>query len=430
MAQSLESCWAVRLAALGVLLELTVSANLLTWAGVPYVTDGGSLAAKLHPGTDVLFLAFGVQMLQRGGWTLLLGDRLPMIFLAGMAACLVYLLVLTGTGNLIVLLDTFLPAGMFVVVMRRATPGQIARLRRTMQILLGLSAILALVETAARSTLIPLYLNDAAYHPHVEDFRPTALFDHPLTGGVMAMLGLALCPARGLARLAYGGLMWAALIAFGGRMALAASVLASLSLMVAQLAPRLLRRDPRARLAFLTGLALPILSVLLLLAIMWAGFGERLAGHLYWDDSAQVRLAQWQLLDELDAWQLAFGVPRDQLLALLTPLRLGPGVEVIENFWLLMFVSMGAAGFPLFAGSVLALLVRVWRSTALAGRLLLLGVMLVASTSNSLGRKSTILVCLMAAIACLPAGKGVRTAVISHTRFRIPKDAAPEARPA
>lgn len=138
-------------------------------------------------------------------------------------------------------------------------------------------------------------------------------------------------------------------------------------------------------------------------ASLFAGLGTRIAGHLYWDDSAQVRLAQWRLLGQLDIWQLMFGTRRQDLLALLTPLWLGYGVEVIENFWLLMFVAFGLIGFPLFVGSLLSLLLWCWRRSALQGRLLVLAVMLVASTSNSLGRKSTILVCLVATVACLSA---------------------------
>jgi hypothetical protein len=389
---------------LGLFLELTVSANLLTWAGIPYVTDGGTLAAKLHPGTDMLCLAAGVLVGGRGGWARLTADRPLACFLGGLLACLVYLQVMTGTGHLVVLLDSFLPAGLLALVLHHATPSQLRHLRRMMQVLIGAAALLALVETACQATLFPLYLNDAAYHPHAEDFRPISFYDHPLTGAVMTLLGLALRPACGWPRFLYAALMWAALLAFGGRMALGVAVLMAFVAGAVRLAGLVLRRDPAAaRMIAGTGVVV-LLGALCACLALAGGLGTRLAGHLYWDDSAQVRLAQWQLLGQMDTWQILFGTRRDELLSLLTPLWLGPGVEVIENFWLLMFAALGVFGFPLFVGSLAALLVWCWRRSALQGRLLLLGVLLVSSGSNSLGRKSTILVCLVAAIACLPTG--------------------------
>jgi hypothetical protein len=143
-------------------------------------------------------------------------------------------------------------------------------------------------------------------------------------------------------------------------------------------------------------------------AALASGFGERLVGHLYWDPSAQVRMAQWSLLGELDMWQVVFGTPRDQLLLLINPLWLNSGVEVIENFWLLMFASLGVVGFPIFFAGFSALLAWCWRRSQATGRTLLIGVVLVASTSNSLGRKSILLVSLVAAIACLPRVAGAR----------------------
>ncbi len=410
---------AVRLAILAVLLELTVSANLLTLIGIPYVSDGGSLPVKLHPGTDLLVVAFLAAILHRRGWSVLMAAKLPVFFIASMIACLIYQSLLTGTGNLVVLLDTFLPAGLLAVVLSGATPLQLVPLRLSMQVLLAVTAVIALAETVAHATLIPLYLNEAAYHPHTDDFRPTALFDHPLTGSVMAMLGLTLTPTRGRLRLVYAGLMWASLLAYGGRVALASALAMVLGSQMANTARLVLNRDPAAsRMLVAAGAALVLAALLGSLALA-AGLGTRLAGHLYWDDSAQVRLAQWQLLDQLDGWQMLFGTRREDLLALLTPLRLGTGVEVIENFWLLMFVGLGALGFPLFVAGLAALLIWGWRRTRLQGRLLILGVMLVASTSNSLGRKSTILVCLVATIACLP----LRLPMPSIRRAFAPGDA-------
>ena len=405
---------AVFAATLAVWAELSVSANLLTWLGIPYVADGGDLPVKLHPGTHLLFLATTLTCLRGAGWRMLTANGELLGFVAGMGACAIYLLVMTGSGHLVVLLDTFLPAGLLAMMLGQADRVQLETLRRGMQLLFMAGAALALVETALHTTLIPLYLNDAAYYPHVEDFRPIALYDHPLTGAVMMMLGLSLLPVGGFGRLAYGALLSTALLSFGGRMSVAVMLLiagASWALPTARL---ILSRNPRAFGKLMTAMTVMLVILPIAAAAFAAGLGTRIAGHLYWDDSAQVRLAQWQLLGQLDSWQLMFGTQRQDLLALMTPLWLGFGVEVIENFWLLMFVAFGAVGFPLFVGSLFSLLAWCWRRSRLRGRLMIVGVMLVASTSNSLGRKSTILVCLVATIAC---------AAIEPHRARLPHSA-------
>ncbi len=402
MHQATANRLAFKMVWFAVLLELTVSANLLTWAGIPYVSEGGSLLVKLHPGTDLLAAGFGILLAGRGGWSVLARDRPLLLFFAAMTACLAYAAALTGVGNLIVLLDTFLPAGLLALILSQASAGQLGKLRRLMQTLIAGNAALAVVETAMQFNVVPLYLNEAAYHALTEDFRPTALFDHPLTASVMTMLGLALAPTRGAFRIVYLGLMWAALVAYGGRMAVAAA-LAMLGVGFGVRTTRLvLRKDSRGVSNLAAAAAVVGAGGLMVGIALAAGFGTRLSGHLYWDSSAQVRLAQWQLLDKLDCWQLLFGTRRGDLLALLTPLWLGPGVEVIENFWLLMFAGLGVAGFPLFVLGLAALLCWCWRRSALEGRLLVLAVMLVASTSNSLGRKSNILICLVAGISCIP----------------------------
>ena len=395
--------FAVRLAMFAVVLELTVSANLLTMLGIPYVSDGGSLFCKLHPGTYLLILSFALRIIQRGSWLMIGSQKTLTAGLGLLVACLFYSLFMTGPANLVVLLDTFLPAGLLAFILSKGQSGDLQQLRSLMQMLIVTSATLALAETAAQVTLIPLYLNDSPYHPHGEDFRPTALFDHPLTGSVMTMLGLALTPQCRWCKLPYAGLMWAAMLAYGGRVAIGTTLLMAFSFEAARTGGAVLRRRRQAADRVIAAGLVVTGALLLMVTATSVGLGTRLAGHLYWDDSAQVRLAQWQLLDHLSSWQVLFGISRGDLLALLVPLRLGTGVEVIENFWLLMFVSLGLSGFPIFLGAFLSLIVWCWRRSQLQGRALLLGVLLVASTSNSIGRKSTILVCLVSAIASMPS---------------------------
>ncbi len=388
------------LAILAVGLQLCISANLLTWCGVPYMSEGGALPFKFHPGTDVLAIASLSRIAQTGLWRAWISDPVRGTYFLAIGACLMLALLLSGTGNLIVLLDSFLPAGLFAVAFENASAAQYVRLRRLMQAAIAVNAMLALAEAWLHANLIPLYLNYASYVPLSADFRPTALYDHPLTGATMTMMGFALAPAAGWPRLGYMALLGAAMLAFGGRTALAVTALGVLGWTVWHVVRLALCRDPRMTKLLLGVSCAAILALATGGALLAAGFGGRVIGHLYWDNSAQVRLAQWHILDRLEFWQIMFGTPRAEMIAQLTPLHLAAGVDVIENFWLLMFVSLGVVGFPFFLLAMASLFAWCWRRSELGGHLLLVGVLAVASTSNSLGRKSILLVELVAAVIC------------------------------
>jgi hypothetical protein len=406
--------WPMLLAVAAIAVEFSVSANLLTWVGVPYVTEGGSLPMKIHPGTYLLCAAFVVKVGSQDRpnktvWVLAGGDGKLAVYFGCLATCLVFMALTTGTGNVVVLLDTFLPAGMLACIVRDATCEELSLLQGVFRCGVCINGLIALGEAAAHATLMPLYLNGSEYHAIDGEFRPTALYDHPLTGGVMTLMGLAQAPRARFWRTLYVALASAALIAFGGRVAVAAALASVAFLAGKTFIVRVLRRDRMAlRLLLTYGVSAAVCLAMTAIACE-AGFGERLLRHLYWDPSAQVRLAQWSLLSELTRWQVLFGTPRDDLLALLTPLWLQSGVEVIENFWLLMFVNLGVVGFPIFLVGLLTLLAWCWQRTGVRGRLLLLSVLVVVSTSNSLGRKSTLLVGLVAAIGCLPEWRATTT---------------------
>jgi hypothetical protein len=407
MAQIRSTSWPMLLAMAGVAIEFCVSANLLTSIGLPYVTDGGLPPEKIHPGTYLICAAFMARVAsherQNATTWYLLGDEKELgLYLGCLGYCLVYMLATTGTGNIIVLLDTFLPAGLLACVLKDASAKELLTLRRVFQFGICVNGLIALGEAALNARLIPLYLNGSESHSADAEFRPTALYDHPLTGGVMTLMALAFPPRSHWWKVFYLAVAIAALIAFGGRVSIVAALTNSVMTLAATFVRCMLRRERAALHLALSYGGLTIACAAMALTVFEAGFGERLLSHLYWDPSAQVRLAQWSLLGELSSWQIIFGTKREDLLLLLTPLWLTSGVDVIENFWLLMFANLGLVGFPVFVFGLGALLLWCWQRTGLRGRMLLVSVMVVVSTSNSLGRKSTLLVGLVAAIACLP----------------------------
>jgi hypothetical protein len=266
-----------------------------------------------------------------------------------------------------------------------------------------LNIILGLVEGISRSTLVPPAPDGPASLLSGADFRPTALYDHPLTGAAMTLIAAFLPPdpSRRWLRGIYYGLVGLGLVEFGGRAAMAAGAL-SLCWFGARVARRaVLRRTLPLRVMVLIPAA-ACFGLAAGLAISVTGLGERLEHHFYWDSSAQVRLDQWHVLGLLDTQQLIFGAARQDVLALLEKLRLAYGVPVIENFWLLMFLSLGLLGFPIFLVGLACVLAWCARQGGGRGLPMVLAVLAAASTSNSLGRKSTLLLVLVAAASSMP----------------------------
>jgi len=404
------------LAALAALTDLSISGNLLTWIGDPYVADGGAIVLKVHPGTYLAAASAMARLCDNGrpvqtawrlGWS---APRLA-VFLSCIAFCILYAAIMTGSCTLIVFIDTFLSAGLLAVALQDASESERYWLLRLLQTAFAVNAALALIEAVTRSNWIPLYLNGEEYNAIAPEFRPTALYDHPLTGAILTMIGLLL-PGRPsgsrLLRVLYLAVLSAGLFAFGGRAAACLTVLAIAARWCPALLDTMIRRRFIPPAAMLTVAAAALLLLCLVVAAETSGFGARLLGHLYWDDSAQVRLRQWHILDLLGPSQIVFGASRPDLIALLVPLKLQWGVGVVENFWLLMFINLGLLGFPAFLAGLGALLAWCAREARARAPFLVTSVILAASSSNSLGRKSNLLLLLVSAAVAAGGRSSVR----------------------
>lgn len=403
--------WLVATAAV---IGVIVSANLLSAAGSAYTSEGGSMVEKIHPANYLIYAAFVSvtisNLMQRRASTFWRDDDWS-IFAGGMGICALYTCASSGSGNLIALLDTFIPAGLAAVILSNATSSTRDILRRAIAFALLLNACLALAESATGARLVPI---PEPLVNNEREFRPTALYDHPLTGAATTAIGLYLVPAvkqHPIAATIYIGLLASGMLAFGGRIAIL--VIGALILVVyTRVILKQLLADRQLSLRVLTSLLAGCLALTCGGALLADGIGTRLREHAYWDASAQVRIDQFHVLDYLTWPQLLFGCRRADLLSIYEPLRLSYGVGVLENFWLLMFVCLGALCFPAFLLGMFGLLRFLWRRTTSAGRLMIVATMLIASASNSLGRKSTLLVTVTACALCCrePGQSTTRTA--------------------
>ncbi len=395
-------CLSWYLALTAVALEFTVSGNLLTNAGIAYISDGGTICEKLHPGTYAVILSgllkFSSHIHERHAMHRFVAmNRSIYLFLSGMLFCATYTCATNGSGNVIVFLDTFMPAGMLALLLHDITPARQLQLKTLVQSLLVLNATIALTEALTERHLVPVPLQGNDYD---KEFRPTALYDHALSGATATMLGLWLTTrhaAPSLKRWVYLGLMAYALLVFGERTPLAAALFAFASCAMLRAGTKLLGRELTLQDVALC-VSVPIGVIVLAAAASGQDLGSRLSAHLYWDDSAQVRFNQFGILKQLRWQDFVFGCARTDLLAMIEPLRLSSRVAVIENFWLFTLLALGILVFPVFVASFAALLWWLWRLADSRGRLMIVTFTAVASASNSLGRKSTLLVTLVACV--------------------------------
>jgi hypothetical protein len=401
---------ALHLALIGIMAEFLLSGRVLAALGIPYSDEGGPLVAKLHPGTYLSIcavaarLASGVTPFDEA-WRLASREQMLALYLCAILYCVVDELLFTGTGGIVLLIEVYLPAALIGFSLADLTSSEAACLTRLLQVLFMLNASLALVEAIAGAHIVPAantsqpVETDNIGGPGAE-FRPVALYDHPLTGGTATLIGLLLYPDRRHSPLwctAYMLCMFVALLAFGGRIALALGLCAGTWLYAGRIAKRgysgTLAPVDVGPLVAVVGIALPLAGMALT-----SGLASRLMAHLYWDASAQTRIAEFRLIGLLRPDQLLFGCRRDDMIALLKPMELAFGVDAIENFWLVMFIMLGALGFAAFVPGIASLFWWLWHRGNRNTHVMLTCFIIATSSSNSLGHKSPLLVMLVAAV--------------------------------
>ncbi|MGC9269487.1 VpsF family polysaccharide biosynthesis protein [Acidiphilium sp.] len=396
----------VALAMLSLAMQLTISANLLMIMGIHYNIPGGSPIVKINPATYVAFLALTVRLFEGGDpfgalLRLFAANRLIAIFVIAFVLCIGYSLVTIGVTGSASLIDSYLSAGILMLVLCDISMAQRRVLGFIMASLYILNVTIAVGESLTRHLLIGLYVGVYQYKAPFPVFRGVALYDHPLTGAMMtsmAMFLLLQMRLRPLVTAALLGWCLVGLLAFGGRAALVATVAAMLALGAWSLIAELFHRRLTAlRLLSVIG------GLLLAIGIAWlvitqTSIADRLVTQDYVDSSAKVRITEWLIPKLMNFREVMLGVEVDRLPYIEYQVGLVPPFSGIENFALLAFINLGVVGFTVYLVGFLALMADLWRRSALYGRVMLVVVISVASTSNSLGAKSNILFVLAGAL--------------------------------
>jgi hypothetical protein len=392
------------LAAAAMTLSIGVSANLLYVLGIDYAHPGGNPLVKFHPATWAL--ALGVASLCAS-----MGDPLRALkrllsaspalagFLALMTVTMLFSALSVGLSGATVYVESYLSAGLACLLLRGLTDAQRRSIATLIVGLLVLNAAIAIGESLTGTHFVPIYLEETALVDEAGAFRPSALADHPLTAAMLTVTGLCLSLAiRAPFLPAIVALFAVALLAFGGRASLAVALVAGgLALCRALWRDLLARRMTARRVLYLLGAATvaPLGAAFLLAS---TGIGNRVMEKLYLDSSAQSRGAEWAVLSLLDPRALLFGSPIADTPGLIFRVGIDRPLTDIENCWLLAFINLGIVGFVPFAAAIACLVVHLWRTAAPWGRVAIVALLVTTSSSNSLGRKSNVLLVLAAAV--------------------------------
>jgi len=401
---------AVSIALLAIILDFAISSNTLADLGVPYGETGGLPLVKFLPGTYLTaFAAMMVLFFSRphGAGMIRLFRVTPALamFNVLILACAFYSIANVGISGAAIYVESYLSAGLLAIVLVYATDRQKRILAWIILLFCVLSIFLSIYEGRTQTHLIPLHIGDeeqqrALQMEASDEFRGAGLFGHPLTGSFMTALAVFLLlrmNINGFLKGALFTLLLVGLLSFGGRAALGVTLALVIGATSVRLFVGIIRRDlPLSFVATVVAASLA-LPLLLLAVINNTDIGDRIIAHMYIDDSAKVRDIQWQILGQLNAHDVLFGISLDRMDLLKYQIGLGASNVDIENFWLLMFLNLGAMGFLVFLLALGMLLVYLGRSTNHPlGWLMLLAAVIIDSTSNSLGRKSIDLYMLVA----------------------------------
>jgi hypothetical protein len=404
---------AFSLGLVAVILEYAISANTLEDLGIDYASPGGNPLVKLHPGTYIIAIAaFMAMMLVRpaGSGLMRLFRNAPALasFIVLILFCAFYSIANVGFSGAATYVESYLSAGLLAIALEGGTDRQKRALGWWIIGFTIVSIVISIGEGFTQTNLIPIHIADLTQEELAQDaenFRGAGLFSHPLTAALSTMMATFM-----LLRMRMNPLLKAALftsflvglLSFGGRAALGTTLGLVVLATVVVLGRGIVMRNLSMGFVGTIAAGIIILPPLMLILITSTAIGERILTHLYVDDSAEVRSIQWLVLNHLNLHDVLFGVPLDRLDVLKYQIGLGTATTDIENFWLLMFLNLGAMGFVVFLIALGLFIAHMGRTTSHPlGWLLLVGAIIVDSTSNSLGRKSVDLVFMVACMAAM-----------------------------
>jgi len=400
---------AVMICAIGFFMIMLLSEQTLNILGIPYGKEEGSALFKIHPGNFFILLSFMVLICSRGN---------PFAHIVSIARqhsaffslLVIYILILIywglrGPKGIGFILDNHIGMPICAIVFSYAPRIWC----RNILILFGVIAVIysaiGIVESATHLRLLPF---DPDWEVLKQDyFRASALMGHPLANAVFTavsmfiLMALRMPPAL---KAFIFTLMLVSLVGFGGRMALVGAVAGAIILGMIAIGKYFVGKSltvTRMALAALAVLLVPALCTGLLYGVLHTDMGDRLMAYdSLQDDSAEVRVQSWQAIGQLSPAEMVFGVDSDRVAQIATNLGLVNPNSDIENPWILIFMMLGGIMFTLWGAGLAVFLGRLMMGASPALKIAIINYFVIASTSNSFGRKDSMFLLLPGLVVC------------------------------
>jgi len=382
------------LCTVAIVLCLTVSQYALYAAGIAYEVKGGNPIVKIHPASWIILAAFAIFFLYRACGAARL--RAWVVERAGLLAYSLICILVTlykgstdGLSGLALPVDSFLVPSLLVLMLADMPSAYRQRLVSLIVALAVLNALIGIAEVRLHARIFPYELHGMPMQEAY--FRATALNGHPLRNAMLtacALLALLGRPWSFAVRFACFIALGMGLLAFSGRTATFIG-LCGFVFLFGRLFNQYVRASRKAFM-FAVWAAMVLGSVTASGAsavLMTTKFGARILNGDINDESAAVRVHLLALFDKIDLTDLFFGYSFDDI----DQLTIASHLPAIECFWVFMTLYLGIIAFTPWVLALLYEVVYIVRRTDLAGRAILVCVLLIASTSVSLSSKDTLL---------------------------------------
>ena len=391
---------------------VAISAMVLVAAGVPYASSGGGFLTKIHPATW-LASAAAVAAMVEGGEPGRFAARIATERPGVVALAVMVVLIFLHTGlvqnlPLSTLIDTFVLPILIFVALEALDPPARRRIGSALHVFIAINAAIGIVEYASGWRLTPMYDIDGTI---IVDWRSTALFGHPLnnalvTGCWLVMLATAgeRAPSPGL-RAAAMALAAAALVAFGGRLAMLFA-LATTAVAGGLGVARILAGRRFDLVDAVAAVAAATATIVLAIVAIDAGAADRLIQRFFDDSgSAGTRIAMFHIFGDLGWEEFLFRPSPEAIVQAQREHGIRIGIESTEVAFVAFYGLIPALLLLAAIGAYLGDLVR---ATSAASLWPIVFFAVVMSGSTGLSSKTTNLALFTVMVATMMPGRGER----------------------
>jgi hypothetical protein len=396
----MSSSFSYKICLLVIYSSFFIGAYVLEGNGIQYVSEGGSFVFKIHLYSYVILISF-LYLLFRVGPIQILSNFGCLTFYWLLSLCAIVFVIFfglykQGTSGMAYLVDTILVPILFAAVIMRLSANDRHKIVNLLAWLILLNSIVAIIEFSTNSRFIS-YVPDS--FNSFFSFRSTAFLSHPLNNSLItASLAPMLMNKTKLPAFLYFCIVLLALFALGGRGAMGIFLLVSVCISFNTLKNFFCNGIRMGKAQFSIILVLTyVATVVIMIMLVYSGIADRIVGKLHVDDSAQVRLDVYLLLEQLSAVEWLFGAGY----SLRDSVEFYIGVKTIENYligWVFSFGLIGALS--LFISSF-GIFYKIILTQGGAVRFSIIGFLLISITNNALAAKTPALLFLIITVLCL-----------------------------